>query len=107
MTTISRLLAATAGIALFAAAGFSAADTVPGASGLKVVAQIAGPDGGWDYTSFDTARRRVYVAHGMQVVAINADTGAVTAAFAQGNHLGTLGPAKFASVGQMQHQSSE
>ncbi len=35
-----------------------------GASGLKIVQRIAGPDGGWDYASFDPARRRVYVAHG-------------------------------------------
>lgn len=63
-----------------------------GASGLKVVSRIAGPDGGWDYASFDPARRRVYVAHGMTVTAIDADSGAVTAAFAQGNHLHAVVP---------------
>ena len=58
-----------------------------GASGLKVVAQIAGPDGGWDYASFDPEHRRVYVAHGDTVMAIDADTGVVRGDFAQGAHI--------------------
>jgi len=59
----------------------------PGPSGLHVVAKLPGPDGGWDYASFDPARRRVYVAHGTEVTAIEADTGEVTANFAPGDHL--------------------
>jgi len=58
-----------------------------GASGLKIVARIAGPDGGWDYASFDPARRRVYVAHGLKVTMIDADSGRVTPVFADGNFL--------------------
>jgi DNA-binding beta-propeller fold protein YncE len=66
--------------------------TAPGASGLKVVARISGPDGGWDYASFDAQRRRVYVAHGDQVLAIDADSGAMRAGFATGNHLHAVVP---------------
>jgi DNA-binding beta-propeller fold protein YncE len=61
-------------------------------TGLHVVARIAGPDGGWDYASFDPARRRVYVAHQNVVIAIDADTGKVNPAFAPGNHLHAVTP---------------
>jgi DNA-binding beta-propeller fold protein YncE len=61
-------------------------------SGLHVAARIAGPDGGWDYASFDPARRRVYVAHASVVLAIDADSGKLDAAFAQGNHLHAVLP---------------
>ncbi|HUZ13033.1 MAG TPA: hypothetical protein VMU93_09310 [Caulobacteraceae bacterium] len=56
-------------------------------SGLKVVMRIPGPDGGWDYASFDAARRRVYVAHGNVVLAVNADTEKLNPAFAAGDGL--------------------
>ncbi len=61
-------------------------------SGLHVVARIPGPDGGWDYASFDPARRRVYVAHGSVVLAIDADTGKLNPAFAEGDHLHAVTP---------------
>ena len=54
-------------ISLFGLANPLLAKENPGASGLAV-ARIAGPDGGWDYASFDAARRRVYVAHGLKVM---------------------------------------
>ncbi len=77
--------------AFILAAGAEAvrAEPAPGASGLHVVDRIAGPDGGWDYASFDPARRRVYVAHGSSVMMIDADTGRVTPDFAPGSHLHT------------------
>jgi DNA-binding beta-propeller fold protein YncE len=78
-------------LALLGAVG-SAAAAAPGTSGLQVVARIAGPDGGWDYASFDPARRRVYVAHGSSVMAIDADTGKMTADFAAGDHLHAVVP---------------
>lgn len=59
----------------------------PGASALRVVSRIAGPDGSWDYASFDPAHNRVYVAHGDVVMAIDAATDTVTPAFAAGDHL--------------------
>src|SRR5665213_339238 len=70
-------------------AAFVGADATaaPGASGLAVVSRIDGPDGGWDYASFDPVRRRVYIAHGTQVLAIDADTGKLNPDFAPGDHL--------------------
>jgi DNA-binding beta-propeller fold protein YncE len=56
-------------------------------TGLHVVGRIAGPDGSWDYASFDPARRRVYVTHGDVVIAIDADSGKLDPAFAKGSHL--------------------
>jgi len=64
----------------------------PGASGLSVTAHIAGPDGGWDYASFDPARRRVYVAHGDKVMTIDADSGKVNGDFADGSRLHAVVP---------------
>ncbi len=61
-------------------------------TGLHVVARIAGPDGGWDYASFDAARRRVLIAHGQVVLAIDADSGRMNPAFAQGDHLHAVVP---------------
>lgn len=93
---LSNLLAAGAlsALALAAAAGPASAQApaATGASGLKVVGHIAGPDGGWDYASFDAARRRLYVAHGASVLAIDVDSGAVNAAFAPGARLHAVVP---------------
>jgi hypothetical protein len=69
-----------------------AAAMAAGPSGLAVTARIPGPDGGWDYASFDPARRRVYVAHGDRVMMIQADTGVVNPDFAQGSHLHAVVP---------------
>ena len=77
--------------ALTLAAGLASAgaQAAPGASGLRVVNKIAGPDGHWDYASFDPARRRVYVAHGDSVMMIDIDADKVKADFAPGDHLHT------------------
>jgi DNA-binding beta-propeller fold protein YncE len=64
----------------------------PGASGLKVSQHIAGPDGGWDYASFDPRLRRVYVAHGDKVMSIDADSGKANPDFAKGAHLHAVVP---------------
>ncbi|MGI9168908.1 MAG: YncE family protein [Caulobacteraceae bacterium] len=64
----------------------------PGDSALKVTARIAASDGGWDYASFDPARRRLYVAHGARVTTIEVDTGKVTADFAVGDRLHAVVP---------------
>ena len=64
-----------------------AAQAQSGASGLKVVARIAGPDGGWDYASFDPVRRRLYVAHGAVVMTVDVDSGQTNTNFAAGAHL--------------------
>lgn len=69
------LALALGGTSLVAAAG--AADAQ-----FKIVKRLPGPDGGWDYTSFDPAKRRVYVAHGDRIVVIEADSGKVNPHFA-------------------------
>ncbi|HEY5106885.1 MAG TPA: hypothetical protein VII73_08950 [Caulobacteraceae bacterium] len=91
MNRLCTLLAATV-LAAGALAPPALAQPAAGASGLRVVAHIPGPDGGWDYTSFDPARRRVYVAHGMTVMAIDAETGKANPAFAAGNRLHAVVP---------------
>ncbi len=87
---ISAFAAAVASLSLLALG--QAARCAPGTSGLKIVQRIPGPDGGWDYASFDPVRRRVYVAHGDRVMLIDADTGKVTADFAKGDHLHAVVP---------------
>ncbi len=85
-----RSIAATAATAaLLASTGASAQ---PASASLRVIDKIAGPDGGWDYASFDPARRRVYVAHGAAVMMIEVDSGKVTPAFAAGDHLHAVVP---------------
>ena len=85
-------LAAVSAFALSSLAHGMPMATAAGVSSLKVVDRIAGPDGGWDYASFDPARRRVYVAHGSSVMMIDADSGKVTPAFATGNRLHAVVP---------------
>jgi DNA-binding beta-propeller fold protein YncE len=43
---------------------------------------VHGPDGNWDYASFNPANRQLYVARDYGVMAYNVDTGAITAKFA-------------------------
>src|ERR1700712_5380504 len=38
---------------------------------------IAGPDGGWDYASVDSAAHQLYIAHGNVVTAVDLETKAV------------------------------
>ena len=79
-------------IGLLGLASPTLAQQKPGASGLAIVARIAGPDGGWDYASFDASRRRIYVAHGVRVMSIDADKGTVNSDFAVGKHLHAVVP---------------
>jgi DNA-binding beta-propeller fold protein YncE len=51
-------------------------------SGYHVLDRIPGPDGGWDYASYDAARDRVLVARTEAVTAIDLKTRAVNPAFA-------------------------
>jgi YVTN family beta-propeller protein len=66
--SLAGLITATASQALAAAAP----------APMKIVGRIAGPDGGWDYANFDPVHRRLYVAHGAAITAIDVDTGKVT-----------------------------
>ena len=92
--TRSAILAPLLAIALCGAAPAALAGPATGASGLKIVARIPGPDGGWDYASFDPVRRRLYVTHGTSVMMVDAGTGAVTAAFAAGLGLHAVVPVR-------------
>src|SRR4051812_33278462 len=67
--------------ALASAVSAHAADVAPkstGASGFKMATKIAAPDDRWDLVSIDAEARRLYIAHGAAVTAVNLDTGAVT-----------------------------
>lgn len=59
---------------------------------LKVVASVPGPDGGWDYASFDAARRRVYISHGDVVLALDVETNTLNDHFSTGDHLHAIVP---------------
>jgi DNA-binding beta-propeller fold protein YncE len=88
-TPVTHRLALCLSVALLAAipAGAVPAAEPAHPTGLHVVGRIPGPDGGWDYVSFDAAHRRVYVTHSDVVIAIDADTGKADLAFAKGDHL--------------------
>ena len=73
ITTLLALACATAVHALPAAAQ---------TANYKIAGHIVLPDGGWDYATFDTDSRRVYVARRTSVDAAEVDSGKVTAALA-------------------------
>ncbi len=70
------------GLALAMAAQASLAGT----SGLKIVDEIKiGGDGGWDYVTIDANSHKLYVAHKTSIAAVDLQTKAVTAHFADAN----------------------
>ena len=50
----------------------------------SISGKIAGPDGGWDYVSFDPAHRKLYVGRTDGVMALDVDSGVVTPHLADG-----------------------
>ncbi|HEY2661844.1 MAG TPA: hypothetical protein VGI79_19140 [Caulobacteraceae bacterium] len=64
------------GLGLIAATGLAA--SAHAAPGYAVVDRIAIPDGGFDYASFDSVHRRLYVSRADGVTAIDVDSKAVT-----------------------------
>jgi DNA-binding beta-propeller fold protein YncE len=84
---ILRLVFSAALLAATLAAPAFASDSPARPTGLHVVGRISGPDGGWDYASFDAAHRRVLVTHVNVVIGIDADTGKLDSTFATGDHL--------------------
>jgi DNA-binding beta-propeller fold protein YncE len=74
-TFMSGLTAALAGAALLGAALPATAQTSPS---YGVTQRIKGPDGGWDYASFDPVRGRVYVSRAGGVTALDVASGLVT-----------------------------
>jgi DNA-binding beta-propeller fold protein YncE len=67
--------------ALIAATSAVGATPAPQAR-YHIVDRIPGPDGGWDYASYDAARNRVLVARTAAVTAVDLKTRAVNGAFA-------------------------
>ena len=60
---------------LYAAPSPKHAPQAAGPSGYRVEKTIRiGGEGGWDYTTTDSAARRIYVSHGTHVVVFDADT---------------------------------
>lgn len=45
---------------------------------LRIVQRYSGPDGGWDFSSFDPVHRRVYVSRSNGITALDLITGVVT-----------------------------
>jgi DNA-binding beta-propeller fold protein YncE len=72
----------TLGITLLSAAMMATTPLSAAVSTYAVSGSISGPDGGWDYASVDPTTRRLYVAHGPAVTAIDLASGTVTAALA-------------------------
>lgn len=70
------LLGAAIAAALLSSTGVAAA--VP-STALSVVDRWAGPDGGWDFSTFDPVHRRLYVARSNGVTVADVDTGRVAA----------------------------
>lgn len=67
---------------LFCAAAVIASAARAALSGYHITDRIAGPDGGWDYASYDAGRDRVLVARTTSVTAVDLKTRAVNPAFA-------------------------
>jgi YVTN family beta-propeller protein len=59
---------------------------------LSVIATIPGPDGGWDIPSIDPDGRRLYIAHGDAVTAVDLDSGKVTPKLVDGKRLHAVLP---------------
>ena len=59
---------------------------------FEVIGRIPGPDGPWDYASFDPERQRVYVSHGNEVMTIDAGSGKLNSGFAAGDDVHAVVP---------------
>ena len=77
------------GLALALAAA-TAAGAAPGS--YRVVDQIKGPDGGWDFLRIDPARKRLLVTRGTSVMAVGLANGEVTSGLAEGQRLHDVVP---------------
>lgn len=62
------------------------------AGALAVIGTIPAPDGGWDQPSVDGGARRLYVAHGNAVLAVDLDSGKVTPGLVEGKRLHSVLP---------------
>ncbi len=72
-----------ASLAVLTLAGGAVAANGASGTSFKIVKRIPGPDGFWDYASFDPVHRRLFVAHGDSIMTIDVDTGKVNPHFAE------------------------
>jgi DNA-binding beta-propeller fold protein YncE len=77
------LLAMASALAAFAPLGVHASE----AGRLQVVQRMDGPDGGWDYSSYDPERRRIYITHDKVVLELDLADGKLNTSFASGDHM--------------------
>ncbi|MDR3510243.1 MAG: hypothetical protein P4L73_01280 [Caulobacteraceae bacterium] len=73
-----------AALAVLSAAAGAAAAAPPA---YALVGKIAGPDGYWDYASYDPASHRIYVSRDYGVMAVDLDTGAAMPKLATGQRV--------------------
>jgi DNA-binding beta-propeller fold protein YncE len=85
-TALAALAGATLAGAALAGATLAAGAALAAVPTYAVVGSVAGNDGGWDYTSFDPALRRVYLAHADAAFALDVDSGKITAKLADTPH---------------------
>jgi len=76
--TMPRSRAGRLTLAIIAAALTASAAMAQTAPAYSLTDRIKGPDGGFDYASFDPVHRRVYVSRADGVLALDVDSGAVT-----------------------------
>lgn len=84
--SIRALRGAAAGLVL-ALAAVSAPPAAGAAPAYGLVGKLAGPDGYWDYASYDPANRRIYVSRDYGIMALDLDTGTVTPKLASGQRV--------------------
>lgn len=70
-----------------AIAGVLVSGAAAAAGGYRVVDQIKGPDGGWDFARIDPGSNRLLVTRGTSVMALDLGSGKVTAGLAPGQRL--------------------
>lgn len=87
------MFALSGALSLLVSAGISNAAPPPGApamadaavSAMAVQKRYVGPDGGWDFMTFDPVHRRVYLSRTSGVTALDVDTGKVTSELVAGS----------------------
>lgn len=79
--SVRSLFAAAASLAALAAAVGATA-----APAYKAAGSVPGPDGGWDYATFDPDLHRVYLSHADSVFVVDTDTGKVTPKLGEAPH---------------------
>ncbi len=76
---------------ILAAAGLAALAVTAAPAGaiaaMTAVGHIPGPDGGWDYATYDAARNKIYVARPSTVMVIDLASGKTDPHFAEGKRL--------------------